>query len=458
VATATPTPRLAVPNLLRTAGARILDATGHEVTLTGINWFGMETETLAPHGLWARRYGDMLDQIVQTGLNCLRVPYSNDLFDPSLHPSGIDFVKNPELQGLSGLEILDTIVVAAGRRGLKIILDRHRPSMAGQSPLWYTDHVSADVWINDWQALAQRYLGNDAVIGADLHNEPAGPATWGSGDPKTDWAIAAETCGNAILEVNLSWLILVEGVEKLVDRSGNPVDWTWQGGELMGAKTRPIQLKVPNRLVYSPHDYGPSVSDQGWFHDPQFPDNLPSFWDAHWGYLHKSGIAPILVGEFGGPTVGGDVGGVWQRSLVAYLKANGMHYAYWCLNPNSGDTGGLLEDDWQAINPGKLALLQTYDGARLSVVTPNLVNGTTKAPATAETTLPLATPSATARTPTQTPAPRARIYMVRAGDTLSGIALKLYGDSTAWRKIAAANAATLPNPSLLHVGQQLIIP
>lgn len=58
-------------NYLRTDKARILDAGGNEVLLTGLNWFGMETGTLAPHGLWARSYQSMLDQIVRAGYNCL---------------------------------------------------------------------------------------------------------------------------------------------------------------------------------------------------------------------------------------------------------------------------------------------------------------------------------------------------------------------------------------------------
>lgn len=364
-------------NYLHTAGAKILDAAGEEVTLTGLNWFGMETGTFAPHGLWARAYGDMLDQIVQAGYNCLRLPFSNDLFDPKAQPNGIDFTRNPDLQGLSGLQVMDRIVVAAGTRGLKIILDQHRPNKDQQSQLWYTDHLSAETWLDQWRALAQRYLGNDAVIGADLHNEPSGPCTWGSGDPRTDWATAAESCGNAVLAVNPNWLILVEGIEKTVDASGNPTDWTWQGGELMNAKQRPIRLNVPNRVVYSPHDYGPSVFNQRWFGDPTFPDNLPPFWDKRWGFLQKDGQAPILVGEFGGRSVGTDVEGTWQRTLVNYLKLNRMHYTYWCLNPNSGDTGGLLEDDWKTIDPNKQALLKTYQGKPLKNHAPSVVNVST---------------------------------------------------------------------------------
>ena len=378
IAPATPETRTATSaaklNYLHTDGPKILDASGHEVTLTGLNWFGMETDTLAPHGLWVRSYESMLDQIVHEGYNCLRLPFSNSLFDPKRRPNGIDFSKNPSLEGLNGLQIMDTVVVAAGKRGLKIILDQHRPDTSAQSALWYTDKLSQAEWIAQWQALAARYQGNDAVIGADLHNEPSGPCTWGSGDPKTDWAIAAEACGNAILSVNPNWLILVEGIEKMVDSSGNPIDWTWQGGELMNARTRPIHLSVPHRLVYSPHDYGPSVYGQRWFTDPTFPDNMPGFWDKHWGYLAQEGTAPILVGEFGGRSVGSDREGEWQRALVKYLKDNRLHYTYWCLNPNSGDTGGLLKDDWRSVDLAKEELLKTYQGRLLENQAPGVVD------------------------------------------------------------------------------------
>ena len=362
-------------NYLRAVGSRILDASGRVVLLTGLNWFGMETDTLAPHGLWARSYGDLLDQIVELGYNCLRLPFSSALFDPGRQPNGIDYTRNPDLKGLNGLEILDTIIVAAGRRGLKIILDQHRPDTAHQSPLWYTDHLSTETWIAQWQALARRYLGNDAVIGADLHNEPSGPATWGTGDPQTDWASAAEECGNAILDVNPNWLILVEGIEKIVDRDGRPLDWTWQGGELMGVRQRPVHLRVPDRIVYSPHDYGLSVYNQRWFTDPAFPDNLPSFWDQHWGYIAQDGIAPVLVGEFGGPLGRDQTEDRWQETLVSYLRSHHLSYTYWCLNPNSADTGGLLEDDWKTVNRAKQDLLKRHQGELLTNAAPEVVHG-----------------------------------------------------------------------------------
>jgi endoglucanase len=342
------------PGYLHGDGARLLDANGNHVILTGISWFGLETENYAPHGLWARNWESILDQIVKLGFNTIRLPYSNQLFDSSSLPNSINEELNPDLIGLSGLEILDQLIQGAGERGLKVILDRHRPGSAAQSELWYTPEYSEERWIQDWLMLAERYLGNNTVIGFDLHNEPHGPATWGSGDPATDWRMAAEKAGNAVLAVNPDLLIIVQGIEKYEE------DWYWWGGNLMGARKDPVQLDHPQQLVYSPHVYGPGVYPQPWFSAPDFPENLVGIWDRHWGYLLKENIAPVILGEFGGRSVGEDSEGIWQRAIVSYLRENNISYIYWTINPDSGDTGGLLLDDWQTIDPAKQALLSGY--------------------------------------------------------------------------------------------------
>lgn len=342
------------PDYLHTEGNRLLDSAGNQVILTGINWFGLETESFAPHGLWARGWESMLDQVKDLGFNTIRLPYSNELLEPGSEPNSINYDLNPDLRGLSGLEVMDKVIAGAGQRGLRVILDRHRPNSRAQSELWYTSGVSEERWIADWVMLAERYAGNDTVIGADLHNEPHGAATWGSGDPATDWRLAAERAGNAILEANPDLLIIVQGVDQY---QGN---WYWWGGNLMGAREYPVRLHVPNRLVYSTHVYGPGVYPQPWFSEPAFPDNLPAIWDSHWGYLHHEEVAPVIVGEFGGRSVGDDAEGIWQRALVSYLREHDLSYFYWTLNPNSGDTGGLLLDDWQTVDPEKQELLSGY--------------------------------------------------------------------------------------------------
>jgi len=49
-------------------------------------------------------------------------------------------------------------------------------------------------------------------------------------------------------------------------------------------------------------------------------------------------------------------------------------------------------------------------------------------------------------------------YEVQAGDSLSKIAKHVYGDASRWKEIWEANKAEIPNPDLIHPGQQLSMP
>ena len=60
--------------------------------------------------------------------------------------------------------------------------------------------------------------------------------------------------------------------------------------------------------------------------------------------------------------------------------------------------------------------------------------------------------------PVPADAPAARTYTVKAGDNLSKIAKQVYGDASQWKKIHEANKAKVPNPDLIHPGDELVIP
>src|SRR5258708_25895035 len=96
--------------------------------------------------------------------------------------------------------------------------------------------------------LAQLLHDDRPVMGAALHNEPDGEPPWGSGVQASDWRLAAEPAGNAILSVNPSWLIVVEGLEAYQNQ------YYWWGGNLMGARQFPVRLVQPAQLVYSARD------------------------------------------------------------------------------------------------------------------------------------------------------------------------------------------------------------
>ncbi len=394
---------------LHTNGNKIVDSTGATVRLTGLNWFGMETDNKTFHGLWASvTWKSMIDHMASLGYNTIRVPFSGDALKSGAAATSVNTASNPDLIGLSPLQILDKVVDYAGSKGMRILLDRHRPDSSAQTALWYTPSVSEASEIADWKLLAARYANNPTVIGADLWNEPHADGTdpqgtgscWGCGDTAHDWRLAAERLGNAVLSANPHWLIIVEGTSCLTSGTPNVWDSTpddplacdWWGGNLSGVAQYPVRLSVANQLVYSAHDYGISVYDrQPWFKDANFPNNLPDIWDHFWGYIYKQNIAPILVGEFGS-TLANPLDVQWMTKLMAYMGTgtSGMSFTYWSWNPDSGDTGGIVSDDWVTVNQAKQNIVGPY-------LIPPVGGGQSQGPT--------ATPTSVSPTPTRTVSP-----------------------------------------------------
>ncbi|MGA2889693.1 MAG: cellulase family glycosylhydrolase [Terracidiphilus sp.] len=352
----------------QTSGNKILDSNGNEVRIAGINWYGFETTDFIIHGLWAQDYHTILNDIKSLGYNVIRMPFSNELVESNPVPTNFaasasaGFV-NTDIDGLTGLQVMDKVIQNAGNIGLRVILDNHR-SEAGNSNeangLWYTSAYPQANWIADWQTMVNRYSsfkdpqGNPIVIGVDLRNEPhlviggestgscwtGDTATSGSytGCPVTNtaqnWPVAAQAAGNAILAINPKLLVFVEGIDCY---SGS---CDWQGGNLAGVATNPLVLSVPNQLVYSAHDYGPNLFEQPWFNSSTTDASLDAIWNKYWGYINAAGTAPVWVGEFGTDNSSTDIQstaagseGQWFEGLAAYIRANPtINWTYWALN------------------------------------------------------------------------------------------------------------------------------
>ena len=321
-----------------------------ELLLHGLNWFGLETDARALFGVQEaqRSVGDFLRQVKSLGFNALRVPLSPESIDPG-YPTP-DWAKRGEID--TGREHFEELAREARDAGLYMLWDIHTCSSAvGFRKTGPTDPACTDYGQQRWLAnlgtlarLANEYAPH--VVGIDLFNEPYG-LTWEA------WKALAEEGGRTVLRENPRILVFVEGVGSEGYQGGEGVFW---GENLTGVAAAPIDLPAA-RLVYSPHVYGPSVYAQPYFSAASFPDNMPAVWDKHFGYLFQAGAA-VVPGEFGGRYTGTDR--IWQDAFVDYLRArsSSKSFFYWSLNPNSGDTGGLLLDDWRTVDPGKQSLLE----------------------------------------------------------------------------------------------------
>merc|ERR1712070_630527 len=79
------------------------------------------------------------------------------------------------------------------------------------------------------------------------------------------------------------------------------------------------------------------------------------------GYLCEESDRCICLGEWGGFGKKGSKDLKWQCELAKYIRKRMMgNNFYWCLNPDSADTGGLLNKNWDLTKPisTKLQLLR----------------------------------------------------------------------------------------------------
>lgn len=367
---------------LHTDGRRILDKDGKEVWLTGLNWFGYNVGTNTFDGLSNSELKPTVEAIADRGFNLIRVPMSAQLLNEwasGTYPeANYNHAYNEELNAMNSLEIFDYFLTLAEAHGIKVMIDIHSaetdPS-GHMTNLWYTDKVSEKEYIAALKWAAARYKDNDTVIAYDLKNEPHGKpsegsraAVWNDSDSPNNWKMEAQKAALTILKENPNVLIMVEGIETYpidIKENGNyrskiADDYyiTWWGGNLRGVADYPIDLgKYRNKLVYSPHDYGPTVYNQPWFYEGYDYDSLmKDCWRDNWFYIYEDDTAPILIGEWGGfmrePNL------KWMTAMRQLIKKYRLNHTFWCLNPNSGDTGGLLLDDFKTWDEDKYGFVK----------------------------------------------------------------------------------------------------
>ena len=366
---------------LFTDGSKIVDKDGKEVWLTGINWFGYNTGTNTFDGLWTCDLNTSIAAIADRGFNLLRIPISSELIkewsNGNYPNANFNQATNSYLVGMNSLEIFDYVIGQCRANGIKIMIDIHSAKtdpMGHMYNVWYDGNISEKDYLDSLAWMAARYKNDDTIIAYDLKNEPHGKANesprakWDGSKDSDNWKYIAEKAAKAVLDKNPNVLVMVEGIEIYpidIKKNGdfssqNMGDYycTWWGGNLRGVKDNPVDLgKYQNKLVYSPHDYGPTVYEQPWFKGGYTFDSLyKDCWYDNWFYIQKENIAPLLIGEWGGfmrePNL------TWMKHLRKLIKDNRINHTFWCFNSNSGDTGGLVLDDFTTWDEEKYAFVK----------------------------------------------------------------------------------------------------
>jgi endoglucanase len=351
----------AVTPPLHTAGHQILDAHGHPIRLTSVNWYGFDEKEYVVGGLDHAPLNAIVDQIQKIGVNSVRLPWANETLERNPLVADYAVAANPQFKGKHALDVMDEVIAALSEAHIMVVLDNHVSradwccSDTDGNGLWYsTDHPESS-WLADWQTIVRRYRCNPWVVGADLRNELRNGAIWGGADPKLDWHAAAERGGNAVLDENPKLLVMVEGPEYSTN--------------FAGFDKLPVHLHVAGRLVYSPHVYGMAA--------PGFAsyDQMKKAYEARAGFLlHTEPGVPIWVGEFGTcQTLHCTFNSDWFRMYIRYLSEYPqISWSYWPLNgTQSGGAGrkydtledyGLLSTDYQKIAaPEIVDLLRTVE-------------------------------------------------------------------------------------------------
>lgn len=369
IAQAKDVPAPTTDDWLYVKGNKIVDKSGKAVWLTGVNWFGYNTGTNTFDGLWACDLNTSLNSIADRGFNLLRVPISTELIkqwsNGEYPTANFNQATNSYLVGMNSLEIFDYVVGQCRANGIKIMIDIHcaeTDSMGHMKNMWYGGSITEKDYLAALTWIAKRYKNDDTIIAYDLENEPHGKpsesprAKWDNSKDSDNWKYIAEKAAAAVFKGNPNALVMVEGIEiypKDIKNNGNfsstnsgDYYFNWWGGNLRGVKDNPVDLgKYQNKLVYSPHDYGPAVYKQPWFKDGYSYDSLyKDCWYDNWFYIQKEGIAPLLIGEWGGYMTEPNL--TWMTDLRKLIKTYKINHTFWCFNANSGDTGGLVKDDF----------------------------------------------------------------------------------------------------------------
>lgn len=324
-------PVLPIRGYVRTSGTELVDESGARVVLQGANdgrlSAGAGNQPIGPcRQVWQPIPQSEMDNFADWGFNSVRLGISWANLEPE--PPTVEGGETRHVYNREYLEAVDAAVEGFGRRGVKVILDMHAfgwsPALTraggclGEGmPVWLylqdedgdgTDDVPAEVtpkcdffadrpeqgvpvtpWDGFeavWRMLVERYRDDDAVIAADLVNEPELQL---DACPDVDLDDFYARMGPAINEANPE--LLVTFAKRGDDRSPPPSGSNW---------------------IYTKHHY--------------LRDWIPGVFEGELAKAREWDV-PLWLGEFSHVRAGLDRLDL-LASKIRFLRSRGISWSY----------------------------------------------------------------------------------------------------------------------------------
>lgn len=375
------------------------------VDFKGINWFGMETGTAIPLGLWDNsQNGTTAYQIAyfleKNKFNAVRLPLCINWILTNKVPEStlINTAENRAISITNYMSLLKSLIKALAYRQIGVLISLHTLTSSVSGGLWYNDNITQSDFLEAVDTLTGDLCSNTYwnVIGLDLKNEPY-EGTWGDGED-TDWREGAQTIGNRMLKGCSNWMGFVEGIYASHTMTIDDTEYSfydWYGSGLQKANEYPVEFTTENKVVYAPHYYTPAVYPQSYLYGGGTSDDngaltdyvelsntslktrISSTMDEMFGFIADNKSAALVLGEFGGLYATDLHPELTTKRCTDYsidiMVANGWAGGFvWSLNPESAYqynpadtygtfTEGVLEDDWLTANSEFVAGLEAMN-------------------------------------------------------------------------------------------------
>jgi aryl-phospho-beta-D-glucosidase BglC (GH1 family) len=407
-----------VPQALYTSAGNIVDSQGKVVSLNGFSYFGFNNQQTMVDGLWGGPaigldFASIVYRQQLLGFNAVRLPFS---FKDLLNLKPRNFTQNCSLP--SPTDVAKSVLAKGQSLPATVPAQAFKPNRPTGACNEYLPNDS--VW-NRFKWVVTFYAHNGFYVLIDNHLREDTSALENSGQWASNYAkLVSELSTDPVVrdhlmvdvlnepdQYGLQWqpqngkpglgnlyLQAMDAISAVAPRALFFIEGTGQGSLQSnwgdGYDTNPsdisqLGLSDPrpfftalrtksyhHRVVLAPHVYGPAVTTNNQaFSGPALFNRLSS----SFGSLTQQGFCtggtcdtyPVAIGEFGSNfTDPRDVATMTDLSL--YLRNvdagnDGKHrtirnWFYWSWNADSGDTGGLVQNDWVTLQPNKVTFLQ----------------------------------------------------------------------------------------------------